>query len=270
MTSVFSKEFTITSYELNPRGEARLTTMANYFQELAYHHANKMGFGFDQMKERQTLWMLSRMKIRMFKYPVWNDTISVETWPSGIDKIFATRDFRVTDLSGNLLGVATTYWLIVNLETHRPVRPGVELARFSDIVYGDQVFDSKLEKIDIPDAVEVLGKHRVVFSDVDIVGHVNNVKYMEWCIDAAMPEGVMDRAVAEFEINFVHEALLGDHVVLKGVNGASGSRYGASLSGGRISDEGGISKEDGSLMLQATREEDGQEVIRAKITWAGS
>ena len=88
MASVFRKEFTVSSYELNPRGEARLTAMANYFQEVAYHHANELGFGFDQMKERQTLWMLSRMKIRMSKYPVWNDTIVVETWPSGIDKLF--------------------------------------------------------------------------------------------------------------------------------------------------------------------------------------
>lgn len=249
MASAFRKEFTISSYELNPRGEARLTTMANFFQEVAYHHANELGFGFDQMKKRQTLWMLSRMKIRMFKYPVWNDTIVVETWPSGIDKLFATRDFRVSDMSGNLLGVATTYWLIVNLDTHRPVRPGLELARFSDIVYGDQVFDTKLEKIVIPEAPAILGKHKVVFSDVDIVGHVNNVKYMEWCIDAAMPEGVTDRAIAEFEINFLHEALPGNHVVIEGVEDGAG--------------------EDVSFKLHAIREEDGQEVIRASIVWAG-
>ncbi len=146
MSSPFKKEFTITSYELNPGGEARLTTMANYFQEVAYHHANELGFGYDQMKERRSLWMLSRMKIKMLKYPAWKDRVVVETWPSGIDKLFALRDFRVCDTRGEVLGIATTYWLIVHLDTHRPIRPGVELERFSNIEYGDPVFDSKLEK----------------------------------------------------------------------------------------------------------------------------
>jgi len=250
MASVFRKEFTISSYELNPGGEARLTTMANYFQEVAYHHANKLGFSYQQMKERKTLWMLSRMKIRMLKYPAWNDRIEVETWPSGINKLFALRDFRVSDSVGNIIGMATTCWLIVDLESHRPIRPGVELERFSTVIYGDSVFESNLEKIELPPGLLSLDRHQVVFSDLDIVGHVNNVKYIEWSIDAAMHDRVMDRTIGEFEINFVHEALMGDHVVIKGV-GSTPGKVGP----------------DGPLTLLATREEDGQELIRSKISW---
>ncbi len=261
MASIFSKEFTIASYELDPRGEARLTTMANYFQEVAYHHANQLGFGYNQMKERRTLWMLSRMKIRMLKLPVWNDTTVVETWPSGIDKLFALRDFRVTDISGELLGVATTCWLIVDMNTHRPIRPGVELERFSKIVFGDPVFESNLEKIVVPDAHGFLGKHKVVFSDVDIVGHVNNVKYMEWSIDAVMPAGLTDRAIGEFEINFLHEALMGNHVVIRG---GEESIEGATM---KEPDERESEGPEGPFKLTVTREEDGQELIRASIRW---
>lgn len=245
MASVFQKEFTVSSYELNPNGKARLTAMANYFQEIAYHHANKLGFGYDQMKERRTLWMLSRMRIQMFTYPVWNDRVVVETWPSGIEKLFALRDFRVKDKDGNIIGIATTYWLIVHLDTHRPIRPGSELERFSNIEYGDPVFDSKLEKIDIPASIAPLENHRVVFSDLDIVGHVNNVKYMEWCIDAAISESMGERSVANFEINFLHEATLGNQVI---ISGEDDGKY--------------------SYTLQAKREEDGQDLIRAKIDFS--
>ena len=250
MASFFQKEFTITSYELNPRGEARLTTMANYLQEVAYHHANELGFGYDQMKERRTLWMLSRMKIQMLRYPAWNDKVVVETWPSGIDKVFALRDFRIYDSRGEVLGIATTYWLIVHLDTHRPIRPGTELDRYSNIEYGDPVFDSKLEKISLPGDVSPLGQHRVVFSDLDIVGHVNNVKYIEWSIDASMPKDSLDRAIDVFEINFKHEALLGNQVMISGINEPDDT-------------------ENGEIIhtLEATREEDGKELIRARIKW---
>ncbi len=245
MASVFQKEFTVSSYELNPHGKARLTAMANYFQEIAYHHANELGFGYDQMKDRRTLWMLSRMRIQMFTYPVWNDRVVVETWPSGIEKLFALRDFRVKDKAGNILGIATTYWLIVHLDTHRPIRPGAELDRFSIIDYGDPVFDSKLEKIDVPADIAPLDHHTVVYSDLDIVGHVNNVKYMEWCIDTSISESSNERPISNFEINFLHEATLGDHVL---INGGNNGKY--------------------SRTLQAQREEDGRDLIRAKIEFS--
>lgn len=244
MVSLFKKEFTVSSYELDPNGKARLTTMANYFQEVAYHHANRLGFGYDQMKDRRTLWMLSRMKIQMYRYPVWNEKVVVETWPSGIEKLFALRDFRVKDRDGNILGLATTYWLIVNLDSHRPIRPGAELERFSNIEYGDPVFDTKLEKIHVPDNIEPVGHHRVVFSDLDIVGHVNNVKYMEWCLDASLSNDPDKRTIVEFEINFLHEATLGNQVVLSGADGAKNSSS-----------------------LLAYRKEDGKELIRVRIDW---
>ena len=250
MASVFRKEFLISSYELNPGGKARLTTMANYFQEIAYHHATELGFGYHQMKERQTLWMLSRMKIHMEKYPAWNDRILIDTWPSGIDKLFALRDFRVSDPDGNILGVASTCWLIVDLQSHRPIRPGIEMERFSSIIYGDPVFENKLEKIELSPQLVSLDRHRVVFSDLDIVGHVNNVKYMEWSVDAAMQDGLQDSSIGDFEINFLHEAKLGNHVVIKGVERSS------------------VNQDPGrSITLQASREGDGQELIRAKIRW---
>ena len=261
MASVFQKEFTVSSYELNPRGKARLTAIANYFQEIAYHHANELGFGYDQMKERRTLWMLSRMKIKMLSYPVWNEKVVVETWPSGIERLFALRDFRISDSEGNLLGIATTYWLIVNLDSHRPIRPGAELERFSNIDYGDPVFDSILKKIDLPVNDEQLAQHTVVFSDLDIVGHVNNVKYMEWCIDAVMTNNLIDRSILNFEINFLHETKLGNHVVIS-ASDEDMSKPGDVIMGEDVS-EGGITH-----TLVAKRTEDGQELIRARIEWA--
>lgn len=255
MASVFQKEFTVSSYELNPRGAARLTTIANYFQEVAYHHANELGFGYEQMKERRTLWMLSRMKIQMFNYPAWNDKVVVETWPSGIEKLFALRDFRICDARGETLGIATTYWLIVHLDTHRPIRPGAELELFSDIEYGQPVFESKLEKIELPDGMQGLDQHTVSFSDLDIVGHVNNVKYMEWCIDATMPGELRGRNIRDLEINFLHEATMGNHVRLSGKEE-------------QIMPDNGDDEADLIHTLLAKRGEDDKELIRAKIVWA--
>ena len=214
MKNIFVKEFSISSFNLNPKGQARLTSMANFFQEIAYHHAKKLGFGYDDMNEKQTMWVLSRMKIRMIQYPVWDDKVKVETWHKGMDRIFGLRDFRVKDDSGMVLGYASSAWLILDSRTKRPVRPTEEVLQHSR---GEEsVFDDTLEKINIPENMVEISSRKVVFSDLDIMGHVNNVKYIEWCIDSALTTDNKDHEIRELEINFMHEALLGEEISISG------------------------------------------------------
>ena len=240
MTTKAAKVFTISSFDLNPKGQARLTTMANFFQEMAYHHADQLGFGFNDLKVKQTFWVLSRMKIRINRYPVWDDQVQVETWHRGMDRLFGLRDFRVMDRSGNLMGMASTAWLILDSNTRRPVRSVDEVMQKSK---GEEsVFADGLQKIVLPEKLEALNHRRVVFSDLDIVGHVNNVKYMEWCIDALSMKAT-GHEIKELEINFTQEALLGDEIGINGVlNPASDSFF------------------------LAHRERDHKEIFRARIS----
>jgi acyl-ACP thioesterase len=242
MANIFTKEFNISSHDLNPRGHARLTTMANFFQEVAYHHASELGLGYDDMKSRKTTWVLSRMRIHMKRYPAWNDRITLETWPSGAEKLFALRDFKVMDSKGVVMGMASTAWLILDIDTHRLIRPKEIIDQFKMIIHDVQMFEKPLDKIAVPGQTTFLKHHSVVYSDLDIVGHVNNVKYMEWCIDAVTSDKNGDREIRELEINFNHEALIADKIEIAGYMHPSGEQY-----------------------FRATRDEDSKEIITARL-----
>lgn len=245
MTNTFSKEFFISSYDLNPKGQARLTTMANFFQEMAYHHASQLGFGYDDMNEKQTMWVLSRMRIRINKYPVWDEKVKVETWHKGMDRLFGLRDFRVTDGSDSIIGFASSAWLILDSKTKRPVRPTEEVLSHGK---GDEsVFEEMLEKIQMPDVMVDTISKKVVFSDLDIMGHVNNVKYMEWCIDSAMGKRSIHREIREIEINFMHEALIGDIILISGIQ----------------KEKRGFLQD---IFYIGRRERDAQEIFRARLS----
>ena len=256
MEKRLEKEFTISSYELNPRGEARLTTIANYFQEVAYQHAGRLGLGYGDMKRNNSMWLLSRMRISMNTYPKWDDTIRVETWPSGMDRLFACRDFRVTDSGGGVLGRGTTNWLIADLQNHRPKRPGAELEEFFRSIVGEAQYPDRLGKIHLPGKMSLLQTHRVLFSDLDIVGHANNVKYIEWCIDAATEARGETAGIADFEINFMHETRSGEEVEIHGGIMENNSQE--------------ESPADGELQMfcQGLVTGDGREAFRARIQWA--
>lgn len=239
---VFTKEFSISSFDLNPKGQARLTSMANFFQEVAYHHASELGLGYDDMKSRETTWVLSRMRIHMKRYPVWNERIRLETWPSGAERLFALRDFRVLDMQGEIIGMASTAWLILDINTHRLIRPKDMMEQFKLIIRDVQMFDKPLDKISLPGESTILKQHQVAFSDLDIVGHVNNVRYMEWCIDAATTTANAELDIREFEINFNNEALFGDCIAIAGCECSEGESY-----------------------FLASRESDGKEIISARM-----
>lgn len=240
--NTFSKKFSISSYDLNPSGQARLTTMANFFQEMAYHHASLLGLGYNDMMARSTIWVLSRMRINMKRYPVWDESIELETWPSGAEKLFALRDFRVRDSTGEEIGRATTAWLILDSETHRLIRPKEVLDQFKMIIHDEQVFEKALDKIALPDGEGELSEHRVLFSDLDIIGHVNNVKYMEWCIDSKVTPADAEKEIREFEINFNHETKFGERIRIAAYDDSASEHF-----------------------FTGTREGDEQEIFRARM-----
>ncbi|MEZ5071686.1 MAG: thioesterase [Bacteroidales bacterium] len=242
----YEHSFRVHSYEVNPRAQARLTTLANYFQEVAYRHATELGLGYEALQENGQVWVLSRMRIRMNRCPRWNDQVTVRTWPRGADRLFALRDFRVFDHKGKEMGCASTAWLVLNVDTHNLVRPTELSQDYRDLIEEDRVFAEDLDKIKLSGDPDAVREHRVVYSDLDIVGHVNNVKYLEWCLDA-LDETDRIPGVQSLEINFIQEALLGD----------------------RIRMEMWDSRSD-AIGFRATRIEDGKEIFRARLGFQGA
>ena len=58
------------------------------------------------------------------------------------------------------------------------------------------------------------GEHKVVYSDVDIIGHTNNARYMVWAMDCLDYETVSGRRVKDLFINFNKETTPGTVVRL--------------------------------------------------------
>ena len=210
MEKTLQRKYVVSSYDVDPLGKARLTAIANYLQETAYVHAGKLGLGYDDLAANDTAWILSRMKIRVTERPDWDDELTVETWPRGLEKIFALRDFRISDRAGREVAEATTCWLMVNTLTRRPLRIPSDYLAFEPRT--DAVFDQTPGKISLPDGMAFCERRQVKYSDLDVVGHVNNVRFIEWCSDALGTDLLTGHFISGFEINFIGEARPGDEV----------------------------------------------------------
>lgn len=215
MKTQFTEEHTVACYEADANHNLRPAAMLDWMQEAAGRDATNLGFGYDDMISTNTAWVLSRLKLVFHNYPKWRDVVNLRTWHKGADRIFYLRDFILESESGEQLVAATTSWLIIDLASRRMVRNKDLAENFSNEEMG-HALQPQAEKIIFPKGIEPesVGTHNVVWSDIDTNGHVNNVKYAIWALDAVDYEVAQDMHLSELLINYDSEVLPGQEVAL--------------------------------------------------------
>ena len=215
MDKTFSKNYTITCYEADANQFMRPTAMLDMMQEAANVNASTLGFGYDEMINSNTAWVLSRIHVKFNNTPKWREEVNLKTWHKGVSKLFYLRDFILSDKEGNPLILATTSWLIIDMNTRR-------LVRNSDLALSDtamHAIETPADKVVVPVDIEpeLVRKHPVTWSEIDTNGHVNNVKYAVWAIDAVKFEDIKEKPLKELLINYDAEVMPGDVVKISRV-----------------------------------------------------
>ena len=119
------------------------------------------------------------------------------------------------------MALATTSWLIIDLNTRRLVRNN-DLALCDTPMHAIEApADKVVQPVDIEP--ELVRKHPVTWSEIDTNGHVNNVKYVVWAIDAVKPEDIKERPLKELLINYDAEVMPGDVVKISRVRQETGN-----------------------------------------------
>ena len=215
MAEKYSEKYTIACYEADAFQRLKPTAMLDWMQEIAGRDATRLGFGYDHLQESNIAWVLSRTHIRFHNYPKWRETVNLQTWHKGAFKVLYLRDFLLSNEAGEALISATTSWLVIDMNTRRMVR-NQELATGEETCVKEDAIKEPADKIILPaDAeLQLVGTHRVVWSDIDTMGHVNNVKYICWALDSIDESILKEKPLKEMLINYDSEVLLGETVEL--------------------------------------------------------
>ena len=215
MKQTYTENRIVSCYEANANHLLRPAAMLDMMQEAAGRDAETLGFGYEKMISSNTAWVLSRVKLVFHQYPKWRDNVVFKTWHQGANRIFYLRDFFMEDPQGNRLISATTSWLIIDLASRRMVRDR-ELADNFDNSQAGYAIEEQAEKVTLPKEIEpeLIDTHKVVWSDIDTNGHVNNVKYVVWALDVLDYELVSKKTIKELLVNFDSEVLPGQSVDL--------------------------------------------------------
>ncbi len=207
----YADTISVPSMVTDTRDRLTVPGIAKLFEELAWQHARRLGVDFTDGGDH--FWVLSRLRARATSLPTWSQRIDLETWPSGISRLFACREFRIADENGTDLIRGTSRWLVMSASSGRPVPPGRALD-VNLIPTNPAILDEEPEKLSPEESAQALSRVVVRYGDLDRNRHTNNTRYAVWMLDTLPPEVLEDHVITDFDMNFTAESHYGDELTV--------------------------------------------------------
>lgn len=211
-SSILSKNWEINFTQCAPNGFLKYTDLCNILQLTAAAHSEIGGISFLDMQEFDQAWVLSRMRVEIDALPKWGDIVTVKTWINSLENSRSVRALEM-HVNGKKIVGSETFWAVFNTQKRRPEALALPFEHFE--LYPNRIATKNgFSKINLNHEKETVFEKTVFLSDLDIVNHVNNVKYLEWCLDLVDEKLILNQKIESFEMNFLKELSLKDEVII--------------------------------------------------------
>lgn len=242
--TVYEDTYLVDSRDADPWYHCRPSGVLGILQEAATQAACQLHVSRDEMLEKYGLfWMLARMWYRLDRPLMWDERVTVRTWHRGGRGASSYRDFDLF-VDGEQVGEAVSLWVLADAVTHKLGRASL-LEEFKGTDGGELCKSMQLSKLHLPEDMAPAGERSFHYSDTDVNGHVNNVRYADYICDALrMEELGPERFVSSLQVGYLAECRPGETIGLSagqrdgiwyvhGADGAGKSRFDGAVELGR-------------------------------------
>lgn len=204
-------EFYIGLKDIDRNNKLSIKSLLSFLEDIGGIHSNLAGYGLYDIERTKLNWMIISWKIKFFKKPDYNETVKIVTWSKGIERLFSYRDFEIYNSNGELAGLASSKWVLVNMETKSITSPDEKLVEAYQSEE-DSVMDRKeLTKIKEPTSYSNVAENFITREMIDVNNHVHNLNYLDLGY-SALPDDVYYLEFNEIEIMYKKEIKLGEKV----------------------------------------------------------
>ena len=216
LSKVGSYDFLVEPFHCDFAHRIFLGHLGNHLLNAADFHSNERGYGMDYLGTVHKTWVLSRFVMELDAMPRAYDTITVDTWVENVMKFFTSRNFAIRNANGKCYGYGRSIWAMIDTETRQPVDI---LAERDGLImkYIETERECPIEPFQRVRVGKDAECRRIVdtyYSDVDVNGHINSVKYIEHILDLWTLDFYKANRLKRFDIAYVAEAHCGDRLHL--------------------------------------------------------
>jgi medium-chain acyl-[acyl-carrier-protein] hydrolase len=208
---ITAKEYEIHFYEIDYSRKALITSIVNFLGDISMKQSDNLGVGLDWLLEKGLGWVIYKWDINMIRYPKMNEKITVRTWPYSLRKFYASRQYDVLDAEGNVICTADSIWFLIDIKKRRPTQITDEMYKVYRINRDcNEIID--FGKIDPPQEIHSEKHFNVRYSDIDTNRHVNNAKYIDWCIETIPMDVVLKYSLKNIKVIYEKETNYGEGI----------------------------------------------------------
>ena len=199
--------------EAGPDGQARISALLRYAQDVAWRHSEDLGFDRDWYRERGVGWVVRAVELELHAPIPMGHALQVSTAVVGHRRIWARRlgECRLAD--GTVAARVATDWVLLD-GRNRIVRIPDDFG----VVFANPEVDSEILRVPPPEGAPVASMALGVRPrDLDPLDHVNNAVYVDW-LDEAVEAAGWRPAVRDtpetWRLEYLASAGRGDEVVV--------------------------------------------------------
>lgn len=182
--------------------------LGNNLLNAADFHSNDRGYGVNYLNSVNKTWVLSRLSVELGEIPAIYEDFVVETWIDSVMRYFTNRNFKITNKDGYVYGYGKSIWAMIDTTTRQPVdilkTSNETISEYLETDYANPIKKSSRVKLD--DDLKLQQSILTTYSDIDINGHVNSIKYIEHILDLFPIEYYKKYRIRKFDIAYIMES----------------------------------------------------------------
>ncbi len=210
---IHREQFLIRSYEIDPQKRIAPAALVRLMQEASMQHVLKLKLSVWDLEPQGISWVLMRQQVRIHRLPLLGETIEVLTHPSGFERVFTHRDYRVFDGNGAEIAHASTTWLLMQTAARRMARIPPEMLAYNDLLPpASSCLPRAQSQLPAFEEANFTKKFSVNWFDLDFNFHLTNSKYVEWMLASADEIMLRHGHLKEIIVFYNAEAVLNDEV----------------------------------------------------------
>ena len=202
----YSCQYIVKWHDTDANRRVRPSQLLVYMQETANRHLHDANMDLDRLRDERGLgFLLSRVSVCIYKQLYAYDEIEVQTWICDGKGLSFNRCFQILR-NKEVVAEAFTVWALMDITNQKLVRQ----EQFEYPFTGEEPISLSLPiRFRVPAVGEMpkVGERRIVYSDLDYNGHMNNTHYPDMLCD--FTDGMTSREVMGFSISYLHEAAFG-------------------------------------------------------------
>lgn len=209
MGIISQKKYEVHYYEVDYKKRLLITSLVNYLEDIATWQSEELGIGFKFLEKHNVCWVLYKWDIKINKYPVYGDVITIKTNPKSFRRFYAYRKFQIENDKGEIIGEANSIWFFINIEKRKPMRIMEEMFDGYGLTEKDNE-EVKIEAIEKMERSDSEKEFNVRYGDIDTNKHVNNVKYLSWALEAVPLDIVDNYTLTSIRVVYEKETTYGE------------------------------------------------------------